>query len=89
MLCSIELLKHVCDMPAARTPYSVQEQVVPRAIRALSRALQLRAPVSGNLKLPRTCSSILTNTGQCARVGEMCWGDLPTPAPEEFYGDTE
>ena len=63
--------------------------MVPRAIRALSRALKIRAPVQGNLKLPRTCSSIITDTMQCARVGELCWGELPQDPPEEYFGDTE
>lgn len=56
---------------------------------ALSRALMIRAPVQGNLKLPRTCSSVITSTMQCAVIGELCWGDLPQDPPEEFFGDTE
>lgn len=78
-----------CRSQALTGTLVAQNQVVPRAIRALSRALKLRAPVAGNLKLPRTCASILTDTGKCALVGEMCGGELPQAVPEDYYGEAE
>jgi hypothetical protein len=62
---------------------------VTRAIRALSRALRLRAPVQGNLKLPRSCAKIWPPSGECTeyRTEDVCWGTLPQPVPEDFYGD--
>ena len=67
---------------------ALTEDVMPRAIKALSRALWLRQPVQGPLRLPRRCTS--TCGGNCHTTGPLCGdGTLPEPVDENIFGDFE
>jgi hypothetical protein len=68
----------------------VQDEVMPRAMRALTRALRVRNPVQGALKLPRRCTSTWNGSdGKCAQTGPQCNGWLPEAVPESLYGAFE
>lgn len=82
----------VTSRAACQGTACMQTKVMPRAMWALSRILRLRNPVPGNLLLPRQCNAIFTtgpNAGTCAETGELCFGELPEPVPEAFFGDSQ
>lgn len=61
---------------------------MPRAIRALKRALHLRRPVVGNLKIPKRCTS--TCVQKCVQVGDVCGSAvLPEPVTPDLFGAIE
>ena len=69
----------------------LQNEVMPRAMRALKRALQVKSPVVNNLTLPRTCNVTFISTGACSQyysLDHVCQGALPeTPPAELFRGE--
>jgi hypothetical protein len=71
-------------MVAAR----MQTEVVPRAARALKRALRVKVPVSGNLRLPRTCGAVFAGEDVCKEVGPFCGRGVPIqPLPDTVFAD--
>lgn len=77
-----------------RPERGAQTEVMPRAMRALKRALAVRNPVAGNLRLPRNCATSIQGSGECVEVGPLCIDEarrdvLPRPVPESFYDDTQ
>jgi hypothetical protein len=67
----------------------MQTEIVPRAMRALTRALRLAKPVVGNLKLPRQCAKVWNSSNKCQTVGLPCGGSLPEPVSADLFGDYE
>lgn len=68
----------------------MQKVIVPRALGAVQRALFVRSPVKGALRLPRQC---VKRRGSCARVRDIneaiCFGKLPEAVDEDWFGDVE
>ena len=79
------------EMPLVTCGTVLQNEVMPRAMRALKRALQVKSPVVNNLTLPRTCHVTFTSTGACSQyypLDQVCQGALPeTPPAELFRGE--
>jgi hypothetical protein len=63
-------------------------EVVPRAIRALKRALRVKAPVVGSFKLPRSCAETFVEENVCKSVGPLCGRSVPIKdLPDSYFND--
>jgi hypothetical protein len=82
--------------PCATRCRALQSDVMPHAMRALKRALYVRAPVPADdtLKLPRHCQEHWVGNGDPCKVAfsiddAACSGKLPQKVPTELFGDIQ